>query len=80
MLWQFTCDPDDFYSVRQKIEEMKYEIEYAGLEKIPLLASKIPDSWIDKMKVALQKLDEHEDVVKVHYNFDIDRWIRLKFI
>ncbi|KAB7500302.1 putative transcriptional regulatory protein [Armadillidium nasatum] len=71
LLIRFVCEPNDFYKVRNEIEKMNYEIDYADVEKIPHVLMPVNEDESERVKLMLSKLDEHEEVVKVYCNFEL---------
>jgi YebC/PmpR family DNA-binding regulatory protein len=69
--WQILCDPTDFIAVREAVEAGNIAIESAGITMIP--DTQITCTGKDAQKVfnLVDSLEDHDDVQKVHANFDI---------
>ncbi|KAL7642521.1 UNVERIFIED_CONTAM: hypothetical protein RMT77_007082 [Armadillidium vulgare] len=67
----FVCEANDFYKVRNEIEKMNYDIDYADVEKIPHVMVPVNEDESDRVKLMLSRLEDHEEVVKVYCNFEL---------
>ena len=67
--------PSDFEKVRQAIADGGVEYIQAELTKIPQSLVKLDGSEAQKTLRLVEALEDHDDVQKVHANFDIDESI-----
>ena len=69
--WQILTEPNDFMAVRQALEEAGVEIESAELTQIP--GDTVVCTADDARKILrlIDTLEDHDDVQKVHANFDV---------
>ena len=67
--------PADFENVRQAIADRGVEYIQAEITKIPQSLVKLDGSEAQKTLRLVEALEDHDDVQKVHANFDIDESI-----
>lgn len=66
-------DPKELAAVRDALKEKKYEITEAELTYVPKNIVKISDeSTAGKLERLLDRIEENNDVVKTHVNFDVE--------
>lgn len=65
---QFTCSPGDMMQVKEGLEEKEYTVTYASTEYIPIFPANISEKELDQLSVIVQKLENVDDVLKVHVN------------
>ena len=65
-------EPNSFESVRTEIEKKGLKIESAELTMISQTKVKLTGSDAETMIRFIEKLEDFDDVQKVHSNFDID--------
>ncbi|NLW73806.1 MAG: YebC/PmpR family DNA-binding transcriptional regulator [Clostridiales bacterium] len=64
-------EPDDLYAVKSTLESAGYRIESAEKDKMPsTYVSLENDDDNRKMKLLLEHLEEHDDVVEVYHNWE----------
>jgi YebC/PmpR family DNA-binding regulatory protein len=73
--FEVTTTPADFEKVRQAIADGGIEYIQAELTKIPQSLVKLDGSEAQKTLRLVEALEDHDDVQKVHANFDIDESI-----
>ncbi|XP_042872160.1 probable transcriptional regulatory protein Kole_1935 isoform X2 [Penaeus japonicus] len=64
----FTSTPDDFLAVKQGLENLKYDITYASVDFIPVSPVAISENDQEALGVIIQKMEDIDDVMKVHVN------------
>lgn len=64
----FTCSPVDFIKVKQGLENLGYEITYADVDFIPKSPITFPEESAKQLATVIQKLEDIEDVIKIHVN------------
>jgi len=69
--WQVLCAPSDFIAVREAIEAVELPIESAGITMIPDTTVTCRGKDARRVLALIEALDDHDDVQKVHANFDI---------
>lgn len=69
--WEVRTPPEDFIQTKEAFEQAQIEVDHAEV-------SMIPNNYVDLDKEAALKalklyeqLDDHDDVQKVHVNFEI---------
>jgi YebC/PmpR family DNA-binding regulatory protein len=68
---QVTCAMEDFGSVSKKLDELKVEIESAGLERIPHNTKALNDEEFKQVMRVIDALEDDDDVQKVYHNLEI---------
>jgi YebC/PmpR family DNA-binding regulatory protein len=66
-----TADPSDFEAVRKAVEEKEWKIELSEITMIPQNTVKLEGKKAEQMLKMMDALDDHDDLQKVHANFDI---------
>ena len=69
--WQILCEPAQFITVRDALAGAGLTIESAGITMIPSTTVSIAGKDAQKVLNLVESLDDHDDVQKVHANFDI---------
>ena len=69
--WEIRTAPEDFIQVKQAYQEAGVEIEYSEVTMIPQNYVSLDTETAQKDLNLFEKLDDHEDVQKVHVNFEI---------
>jgi YebC/PmpR family DNA-binding regulatory protein len=69
--WQVLCDPSDFIAVRSAIEAAELALESARITMIPDTTVTCTGKDARRVLALVEALDDHDDVQKVHANFDI---------
>lgn len=69
--WQILSSPTDFITVKQSLEQAGWGIESGQIAQIPGNTIRCGGDVARKVLNLLEALDDHEDVQKVHANFDI---------
>lgn len=64
--------PEVFHQVRSALQEAGFAIERAEITRIPKSSVPLGENDARKALALLEALDDHEDVQKVHANFEID--------
>ncbi|XP_068208597.1 probable transcriptional regulatory protein Cthe_2075 isoform X2 [Palaemon carinicauda] len=64
----FTSAPEDFSKVKQALEENNYTIKSANVEFVACNPATISDQDMEKLSLAIEKMEELDDVMKVHVN------------
>ena len=63
--------PHDFEAVKKAITDAKIEVSLAEVTSVPQNYVKLEGKNAEQMLKLMEVLDEHDDVQKVHANFDI---------
>ncbi|MCC7145449.1 MAG: YebC/PmpR family DNA-binding transcriptional regulator [Phycisphaeraceae bacterium] len=69
--WQVICEPTDFVRLRQALEKAGIALESAGLTQLPNLTVTCTGETARKTLALIDALEDHDDVQKVHANYDI---------
>ena len=69
--WQVLSEPSEFIAVREAIEGAEIAIESAGITMIPNTTVTITGKDVQKVINLIDNLEDHDDVQKVHANFEI---------
>ena len=70
--FEITVPPEAFAAVRSALEAAGIPIESAQVAKVPQAYVSLSEADARKVLRLMEALDEHEDVQKLHANFDID--------
>ena len=68
-IYQIITDPNDFSSVREKLEESGLEFLEADVQMVPTTTVSLDEKGQEKMERLLEKLDELDDVSNVYHNW-----------
>jgi YebC/PmpR family DNA-binding regulatory protein len=66
------CTPDNFETVKKAIETKNIKVESAEIHLVADNTVKIEGKDAENVLKLMEVLEEHDDVQKVHANFDID--------
>ena len=69
--WQVLSEPSEFIAVREAIEAAELPIESAGITMIPNTTVTCTGKAAKRVLDLVEALDDHDDVQKVHANFEI---------
>lgn len=69
--WQVLCEPTDLIPVREAIEAANITIESANLTMIPETTVTCTGKDAERIINLIDDLEDHDDVQKVHANFEI---------
>ena len=70
-IWQVTCQPDSFQTVKEALTKAGLTPEMAELSMIPSTSVPVDAETGRKVLGLMEELDDHEDVQEVYSNFDI---------
>jgi len=70
--YNIICTPDSFEAVKQAVEAKNIKIESAEIHLIADNNVKVERKDTENVLKLMEALEEHDDVQKVHANFDID--------
>ncbi len=69
--WQVLSEPADFIAVRDALEAAGFTLESSGINMIPSTSVQVTGHDAEKVLRLMEGLEDHDDVQKVHANFDI---------
>jgi len=69
--WQILSEPRDFIAVRQALEGAGFAVESAGISMIPSNTVVCTGKDAKRVLTLVGLLEDHDDVQKVHANFEI---------
>ncbi len=69
--FEVLTDPHDFEAVKKALADAKIETTLAEITFIPQNTIRLEEKAAEQMLKLMEVLDEHDDVQKVHANFDI---------
>lgn len=69
--WQIITDPSEYLPVKEALEEAGFTLENAGITMIPNNTVACTGDDARKVFQLVEDLEDHDDVQKVHANFDI---------
>ena len=69
--WQVVCEPSDFIPVKDALDAAEIATESATLTMIPDTTVECTGKDAVKVLRLIDQLEDHDDVQKVHANFDI---------
>lgn len=70
-LYEVVTDPHHFEAVKKTLADAKIEASLAEVTFVPQNTVKLEEKAAEQMLKLMEVLDEHDDVQKVHANFDI---------
>jgi len=70
-IFEIVCAPDAFARVKQALEAAGVPLESAQLGQVPQNYVSVGEADARKVLALMDALEEHDDVQKVHANFDI---------
>lgn len=68
--FQLTVTPEDFSDIIKKLEQKQYNIE-GDISLVPVNTISITSNDLDQVSNLIDKLEEHDDVQKVHTNLEV---------
>ena len=68
--FQLTVTPEDFSDIIKKLEQKQYNIE-GDISLVPINTISITSNDLDQVSNLIDKLEEHDDVQKVHTNLEV---------
>jgi YebC/PmpR family DNA-binding regulatory protein len=71
--WEITCAPQNFQQVVDALKAAGIEPAAAEVSMIPQTNIKLTGKPADQLLRLMEELDEHEDVQRVHANFEIEQ-------
>ena len=69
--WEILCEPTDYIAVRTALETGGFKIESGSVTMIPETTIECTGKDARKIVNLIEALEDHDDVQKVHANFDI---------
>ena len=69
--YEITCEPATFEAVKTAITEKEIPTITAELTKVPSSTVKVTGGDVKQVLALMEALEEHDDVLAVHANFDI---------
>ncbi len=69
--WVVTCEPTDLQAVRQACASAGFTVESAELTMVPSTTVTVTGDLAQKLLNLVEALEDHDDVQKVHANFEI---------
>lgn len=70
-MYEIITSMEDFEAVKHEVERMKFRISLAEMALIPQSTIKLEGSKARQMLKLMDAIEDHDDVQKVHANFDI---------
>ena len=69
-VYEITTAPEDFSSVREKLEEQSIEFLEADVQMVPTTYTSLDEKGEARMEKLLEMLDDLDDVTNVYHNWD----------
>ncbi|MCM8819747.1 MAG: YebC/PmpR family DNA-binding transcriptional regulator, partial [Candidatus Omnitrophica bacterium] len=69
--YEIICAPKDFEKIKEAFKSKNIKLQEAEITMIPTSKVKVTDEAAKELLELIEALEEHEDVQKVHANFDI---------
>ena len=69
-VYEITTTPEDFSSVREKLEQQGLEFLEADVQMVPTTYVTLDEKGEAKMQRLLDMLDDLDDVTNVYHNWD----------
>ena len=69
--YEIYCIPQDLENVKNSLKEKGIKIDMADLTMVPANTIKVTGQEVKQLLSLIEALEDHEDVQKVHANFDI---------
>jgi transcriptional/translational regulatory protein YebC/TACO1 len=76
--FEVLTSPHDFEAVKKALSETNLEFSLAEVNFIPQNTIRLDEKPAEQMLKLMEVLDEHDDVQKVHANFDISEEVMEK--
>lgn len=64
----FTTSPEDFFQVKQALEGINFAVKSADIQFIATNPATVSDQDLEKLSTVLEKMENLDDVMKVHVN------------
>ncbi|XP_064077809.1 probable transcriptional regulatory protein NAMH_0626 isoform X2 [Macrobrachium nipponense] len=64
----FTTSPEDFFQVKQALEGINFTVKSADIQYIATNPATVSDQDLEKLSTVLEKMENLDDVMKVHVN------------
>ena len=71
-VWEVVTQPTDLHAVREALEAAGVELESAELVMRPTTTTPVEEDQVGRLMRLMEALEEHDDVLAVHANFDIE--------
>ena len=69
-IYQITTAPNDFSTVREKLEESEISFLEAEVQMMPTTTIKLDEKATEKMERLIEKLEELDDVSNIYHNWE----------
>ena len=69
-VYQITTAPEDFSSVREKLEAQGLEFLEAEVQMVPTTTVSLDEHGVEKMERLIERLDELDDVANIYHNWE----------
>ena len=69
--WQILCDPTDLAAVRDALDQAQVTVESSSITRLPDTTVECTGKDAQKVLTLMEALEDHDDVQKVHANFEI---------
>ena len=69
-IYQITTAPNDFSTVREKLEESEISFLEAEVQMVPTTTIKLDEKATEKMERLIEKLEELDDVSNIYHNWE----------
>ena len=69
--FEITCAPENLGRVREALEKAGIAVESAEVRQVPQNYVALDEATAPKVLRLMETLEDHDDVQKVHANFDI---------
>ena len=69
--WHVVCEPSDFIAVKEAVEGAGVQVASAGVNQIAINTVACAGKDVEKVMRMMEAFEDHDDVQKVHANFDI---------
>jgi len=70
-IWQITCQPDAFITLKQALQEAEVPVEVAEVSMLPTTTVTVDAETGRKVLKLMDELEDHEDVQNVYSNFEM---------
>ncbi len=79
-VFEIITSPQDFEAVKKALADAKIDTALAEVSSVPQNTIKLEEKHAEQMLKLMEILDEHDDVQKVHANFDISDEVMEKVV
>ena len=69
-IYQITTAPNDFSTVREKLEESEISFLEAEVQMVPTTTIKLDEKATEKMERLIEKLEDLDDVANIYHNWE----------